>query len=38
MPDLPNIDFAGLGEFFSLLLIALSVFWGLNKALHHSKI
>lgn len=37
MPEMPNVDTAGLLELFSIILVALGVFWGINKAIQIAK-
>jgi len=37
MPDLPSIDTAGLTELSSIILVALAVLWGINKAIQIAK-
>ena len=37
MPDMPSLDIAGLTELMSIVLIALAVFWGINKAIYIAK-
>jgi len=37
MPDLPTLDISGLTELSSIILVALAVFWGINKAIQMAK-
>jgi len=37
MPNLPQIDFVGLGGYYSLLLVFIATLWGVNKAILISK-
>ena len=37
MPELPQMDVAGLLGLFSIILVSLAVFWGIHKAIHIAK-
>jgi hypothetical protein len=37
MPDMPSLDVVGLSGFMALILVALAVLWGINKAIIVAK-
>ena len=37
MPDMPTLDAVGLAEFMLIILVSLSVMWGINKAIYIAK-
>jgi len=37
MPEMPTFDSDGMLEIMTIMLIALGIFWGLNKAIHVAK-
>jgi len=37
MPYMPSLDVAGLGQLFTIMILSLSVFWGIHKAIQIAK-
>ena len=37
MPSMPTLDISGLSELMSIVLVSLSVLWGINKAIILAK-